>query len=106
MMQRYFPKQKSNQSNKIKNINEEKNETKQKLIIEKQIFLDIMKKAIKEELLYGTQVLSLEEMKKINKIIKSSVITKAKKVENEAIIHIMNSFIRNILSEPKKVEKK
>jgi hypothetical protein len=98
MMQRYSTKKDSNQT-------KESNSSKKTLTKEEQRFLDIMKKGVKEELLYGTQVLSLEEMKKINKLMKSTVITKAKRVENEAIINIMNHFIDRIISEPKKVEK-
>jgi len=45
-------------------------------------------------------------MKKINTIMKSSVITKATKVEHEAIIAIMNDFIKNIITKPKNLEKK
>jgi hypothetical protein len=103
MMQRYSIKKDDNQT---KEKSKESNSSKKVPTKQEQKFLDIMKKGIKQELLYGTQVLSLEEMQKVNKVIKSSVITKAKRVENEAIINIMNSFIKRIISEPKKVEKK
>ena len=66
-------------------------------------FITIIKKGVEQELLYGTQVLSLDEMKQVDKIMKSSVISKATKVESEAIIEIMNRFIKRIVSNPKKV---
>jgi len=100
MMQRYPTKSDSNQSKE-----KESNSTKKPTEEEKK-FLNIMKKGIEQELLYGTQVLSLEEMKKVNEIMKSSVITKARRVENEAIINIMNNFITRIISQPKEAEKK
>jgi len=102
MMQRYPTKSDSNQSKeKEKESNSTKNPTE-----EEKKFLNIMKKGIEQELLYGTQVLSLEEMKKVNEVMKSSVITKARRVENEAIINIMNNFITRIISQPKEAEKK
>jgi hypothetical protein len=100
MMQRYTIKKDDNKTKEKDTNSSKKVPTKQE-----QKFLDIMKKGIEQELLYGTQVLSLEEMKKVNEVIKSSVITKARRVENEAIINIMNGFIQRIISEPKKVEK-
>jgi len=102
MMQRYPTKSDSNQS---KEKEKESNSTKKPTEEEKK-FLNIMKKGIEQELLYGTQVLSLEEMKKVNEVMKSSVITKARRVENEAIINIMNNFITRIISQPKEAEKK
>ena len=102
MMQRYPSKSDSNQS---KEKEKESNSTKKPTEEEKK-FLNIMKKGIEQELLYGTQVLSLEEMKKVNEVMKSSVITKARRVENEAIINIMNNFITRIISQPKEAEKK
>ena len=105
MMQRYGVKEDDNKTKETVK-NKEANSSKKIPTKEEQRFLDIMKKGIEQELLYGTQVLSLEEMKKVNEVIKSSVISKARKVENEAIIEIMNSFIKRIVSEPKKIEKK
>ncbi len=102
MMQRYQSED-TNQSKDTeqskKNIN---SNTKETLTSEEQRFIDIMKKGVREELLYGTQVLSLDEIKKVNETMHSSVITKATKVEHEAIIKIMEKFIKNIISEPKK----
>ena len=105
MMQRYGVKEDDNKTKETVK-NKEANSSKKIPSKEEQRFLDIMKKGIEQELLYGTQVLSLEEMKKVNEVTKSSVISKARKVENEAIIEIMNSFIKRIVSEPKKIEKK
>jgi len=105
MMQRYGVKEDDNKTKETVK-NKEANSSKKIPSKEEQRFLDIMKKGIEQELLYGTQVLSLEEMKKVNEVMKSSVISKARKVENEAIIEIMNSFIKRIVSEPKKIEKK
>ncbi len=96
MMQRYQSED-TNRSKKNINSNNEKT-----LTSEEERFIDIMKKGLREELLYGTQVLSLDEIKKINELMHSSVITKATKVEHEAIIKIMEKFINNIISEPKK----
>jgi len=100
MMQRYPNTNENNQSIE-KESNNTKNPTKKE-----QMFLDIMKKGIEQELLYGTQVLSIEEMKQINNLIKSSVVSKARKVENEAIVNIMNDFIKRILSKPKELTEK
>jgi len=97
MMQRYQSED-TNRSKKNSN-----NKDKKTLTSEEQQFIDIMKKGLKEELLYGTQVLSLDEIKKVNEIMHSSVITKATKVEHEAIIKLMEKFIKNIISEPKKL---
>lgn len=101
MMQRYQTKDENNQTKK-----KESSSSKKVLTQEEQQFIDIMKTGIKQDILYGTQVLSLEEMKKVNDVIESSVIRKIKKVENEAIIAIMNNFIKSITSEPKTLEKK
>ena len=102
MMQRYTIKD-NNDTNRNK---EKKNTTTKKPSEEAKRFLDIIKKGIEQELLYGTQVLSLDEIKKVNEIMKSSVVSKARKVEDKAIIEIMNNFIKQIISEPKEVEKK
>jgi len=102
MMQRYQVED-TNQSKKEDN---KTNMNKKALSTEEQKFINIMKEGVREELLYGTQVLSLDEMKKVNSVMKSSVISKATKVEHQAIIAIMNNFIKNITSEPKILEKK
>ena len=78
MMQRYQGED-TNQSKKSKTNSSKKTPT-----AEEQRFIDIMKKGITQEILYGTQVLSLDEMKKVNNVMNSSVITKATKVEHEA----------------------
>ncbi len=103
MMQRYTIKDNNdiNKSKEKKNTTTTKEPSK-----EAKRFLDIIKKGIEQELLYGTQVLSLNEIKKVNEIMKSSVVSKARKVEDKAIIEIMNNFIKQIISEPKEVEKK
>ena len=94
MTQRYQPKnKKSNENNKTKEINKQE-----------QKFLDIMKESAKNNLLYGTQVLSIEEMNELDDALKSSIISKAKKVESEAMIHVMDSFIKNIVAKPKVVQ--
>ena len=97
-----------------KNINEElliklynnlmqldQNKSKKMRKTEEKNFLNTMKKNMREDLLYGTQTLSLDEMKKINELMSSSLIKKSIKVEHEAIIIIMNNFIGNVVSEPK-----
>jgi len=97
MMQRYQGKKK----------NQDKNEkSKKALTTEEKQFIKLMKKGITDELLYGTQVLNLDEIKKINKLMKSSVITKVINIEHEAIIQIMENFIKNIIAESNNLEKK
>jgi len=101
MMQRYQVKDDNNQTKKRESNSSKKIRTK-----EEQQFIDIMKSGIRQDILYGTQVLSLEEMKKINNIMQSSIMRKITKIENEAIIEIMNNFIKSIVSKPKTQEKK
>ncbi len=103
MMQRYQSKDTNQSEDTNRSKKNSNNEDKKTLTSEEQQFIDIMKKGLKEELLYGTQVLSLDEIKKVNEIMHSSVITKATKVEHEAIIKLMEKFIKNIISEPKKL---
>jgi CRISPR/Cas system CSM-associated protein Csm2 small subunit len=67
-------------------------------------FLEMMKKEARNSLLYGTQVLSLEEMNELNKALKESIISKASKVESDAMIHVMDTFIQGIVAQPKKRE--
>ena len=69
-------------------------------------YVDSMKKAEKEHLLYGSQVFSMEEMKELEDGISSSIFQKVKRVENEALVMIMNNYIRGITSKPKRVEEK
>ena len=92
MMQRYQPKPDGNQSN-------ENNASK--MSKQEERYLDSMKKAEKNHLLYGSQVFSLEEMSELQDTIKSSIFKKIKRVENEALVGIMNNFIQGIVSEPK-----
>ncbi len=103
MMQRYQSKDTNQSEDTNRSKKNSNNKDKKTLTSEEQQFIDIMKKGLKEELLYGTQVLSLDEIKKVNEIMHSSVITKATKVEHEAIIKLMEKFIKNIISEPKKL---
>ena len=89
MMQRYSENNSSTQSNDNNMTKREKS------------YVDSMKKATKNRLLYGSQVFSLEEMKELKSAIESSIFKKIKRVENEALVQIMNEFIRNIASKPK-----
>ena len=95
MTQRYRPK--------IEKKSNDKNIT-QKPSKQEESFLKMMKKDAKESLLYGTQVLSMEEMKELNTALKSSIISKASKVESQAMIHVMDAFIQGIVAKPKKKE--
>jgi len=95
MMQRYQPKRDENQSN-------ENNASK--MSKQEERYLDSMKKAEKNHLLYGSQVFSLEEMNELQDAIKSSIFKKIKRVENEALVKIMNNYIQGVASEPKKVK--
>jgi hypothetical protein len=95
MTQRYKPKKEKNSS--------EKNTTKEPTKREKS-FLEMMKKEARNSLLYGTQVLSLEEMSELNKALKESIISKASKIESDAMIHVMDTFIQGIVAQPKKRE--
>jgi len=89
MMQRY-----SENNNTSKNS--DNNMTKRE-----KSYVNSMKKAAKNRLLYGSQVFSLEEMHELKDAIESSIFKKIKRVENEALVQIMNDFIRNIVSKPK-----
>jgi len=88
MMQRYQKKNEENNSSKI--TSREKS------------YIESMKKSAKEHLLYGTQVFSMEEIKELKESIGSSIFQKVKKVENEALVKIMNNYIQGIVSKPKK----
>ena len=98
MTQRYQPKNKKN-----KTINSDNNKTK-KPNKQEEKFLKMMKKSARNNLLYGTQVLSLEEMNELDTALKSSIIAKVSKVESDAMIHVMNTFIQGISSQPIKEE--
>ncbi|HIP51254.1 MAG TPA: hypothetical protein EYG94_04115 [Campylobacterales bacterium] len=98
MMQRY------SDSNSSKNS--ENNESN--MSPREESYVNSMKKASKNKLLYGSQVFSLEEMNELKDAIESSIFKKIKRVESEALVQIMNNFIQGIVSEPKrpKEEKK
>ena len=98
MMQRYQIKDENQNKNLKKKTTTGKNSSKRTLTSDEKEFIDIIKEGTLQELLYGTQVLSLEELKEINTIMKSSLLQKVTKVENEATINIMNNFINNITS--------
>ena len=98
MMQRYTQKADSNTTKRDKENNETKMTPREKR------FVESMKKSAKNRLLYGTQVFSLEEMKELRKAIGSSIFSKVKKVENEALIQIMNDYIRGVASKPKRLK--
>ena len=99
MMQRYVQKEDNNSTKK----SDDNNETK--TTPQEQSFVDNMKKSAKNRLLYGTQVFSLEEMKELRKAIGSSIFSKVKKVENKALISIMNDYIQGVVSKPKRLKK-
>jgi len=98
MMQRYVPKIDSNSTQK----NDDKNATK--ATPREKNFVNSMKKSAKNRLLYGTQVFSLEDMEELKKAIGSSIFSKVKRVENEALVKIMNDYIRGVSSKPKRLK--
>ena len=98
MMQRYVQKSDTNATTS----NDDKNETK--ATPREQSFVESMKKSAKNRLLYGTQVFSLEEMNELRKAIGSSIFSKVKRVENEALIQIMNDYIQGVSSQPKRLK--
>jgi hypothetical protein len=91
MTQRYQKK-----SDKERDKNSTKEPTK-----EEQRYLDMMKQGTRDSLLYGTQVFSIEEMKELDNALKSTILSKASKVESQAMVHVMNGFIQGITSKPK-----
>ena len=93
MMQRYSDANSSSEDN-------ESNMTPRE-----ESYVNSMKEASKNKLLYGSQVFSLEEMNELKDAIDSSIFKKIKRVENEALVQIMNNFIQGIVSEPKRPEK-
>jgi hypothetical protein len=101
MMQRY-----SGSSTTENNSSSENNESS--MTPREEGYVNSMKKSAKNHLLYGSQVFSLEEMNALKDAIDSSIFKKIKRVENEALVGIMNNFIQGIVSEPKrpKEEKK
>lgn len=99
MMQRYPQNSESNNSSK-----DEDNESS--MTPREESYVNSMKKSEKEHLLYGSQVFSIEEMTELRTAMKSSIFKKIKRVENEALVQIMNNFIQGIVSEPKQKEEK
>lgn len=69
-----------------------------------QSYLESIKTSTKNRLLYGTQTFSNEEMLELKDAIGSAIFTKIKRVENEALVQIMNDFIRGIVSKPKRLK--
>lgn len=67
-------------------------------------YVNSMKSSVKNKLLYGSQVFSLEEMGELKDAIDSSIFKKIKRVENEALVQIMNDFIQGIVSKPKRLK--
>lgn len=68
-------------------------------------YLNSVKNTTRNRLLYGSQTFSNEEMQELKEAIGSSIFTKIKRVENEALVKIMNDFIRGIVSKPKRLKK-
>lgn len=97
MMQRYIPQEDNREKERSDTKKREPNSDEQE-------FINLMKDATRQELLYGTQVLSMEEMREIHDIFGSTLMSKITKVENEAVIQIMDNFIKLIVSEPKILE--
>ena len=73
------------------------------MIISEKRYVDSMKKAAKNRLLYGSQVFSLKEMHELKSAIESSIFKKIMQVENEALVQIMNNYIETISSKPKRI---
>ena len=96
MMQRY-PQSKENN-------NSENNEST--MTPREENYVNSMKEAAKNHLLYGSQVFSMEEMKELEDAITSSIFIKVKQVENEALVQIMNNYIKGVISKPKRMEEK
>jgi len=91
MMQRY---NENNSSSQKRDTN---------MTIREKRYVDSMKKAAKNRLLYGSQVFSLKEMHELKDAIESSIFKKIMQVENEALIQIMNNYIESISSKPKRI---
>jgi hypothetical protein len=69
-----------------------------------QSYLESIKTSTRNRLLYGTQTFSNEEILELKDAIESAIFTKVKRVENEALVQIMNDFIRGIVSKPKRLK--
>ena len=100
MMQRYSDTNSSSENN----LSTESNESS--MTPREESYVNSMKKSSKNKLLYGSQVFSLEEMGELQNAIGSSIFKKIKRVENEALVQIMNDFIQGIVSEPKRPKEK
>jgi hypothetical protein len=94
MMQRYAENNSSSENNESNMTPKEES------------YVNSMKKSSKNQLLYGSQVFSLEEMNELKDAIDSSIFKKIKRVENEALVQIMNNYIQGIVSEPKRKNEK
>ncbi|CAA6818689.1 MAG: Unknown protein [uncultured Sulfurovum sp.] len=94
MMQRYIDNNSSSENNESKMSPREES------------YVNSLKESTKNELLYGSQVFSMEEMNELKSAIDSSIFKKIKRVENEALVGIMNNFIQGIVSEPKRPKEK
>ena len=94
MMQRYQPKNREKESNASQMTKREKS------------YVDAMKTSAKNHLLYGSQILSMEEMHELKEALSSSIFQKIKQVENEALVQIMNNYIQGIISKPKRLKSK
>ena len=101
MMQRY---PNSGKNNNDENSSSENNVSN--ISPREEGFVKSMKESAKEHILYGSQVFSMEEMKELEDAIGSSIFKKIKRVENEALVQIMNNYIQGVVSKPKRVEKK
>jgi len=77
--------------------NKDTNRTKKELA-----FVEMMKSDAKNRLLYGTQVLEIEEMRELDNALQSSIISKVSKVQSDAMIYVMDTFIKNIVAKPLK----
>ena len=75
---------------------------KSKMTPREEGYVNAMKKSSTNQLLYGSQVFSLEEMHELKDAIESSIFKKIKRVESEALVQIMNNFIEGIISKPKR----
>ena len=96
MMQRYQPLKKPKKVD----------DNASKLSSREKGYIDSMKESAKNHLLYGSQILGMEEMIELKKALSSSIFQKVKRVENEALIQIMNNYIQGIVSKPKELEEK
>ncbi|CAA6822245.1 MAG: Unknown protein [uncultured Sulfurovum sp.] len=84
------------------NSSENSDDNKSNMTPREKTYVNSMKQSSKNKLLYGSQVFSMEEMSELKDAINSSIFKKIKRVENEALVGIMNNFIQGIISEPKR----